>query len=385
VTREEAAIRGDGQLPEYETSRRRSGAVVPVPAGRRVTIRDVARLSGMSVATVTRTFQESPRVGRDARRRVEEAAGLLGYRPDPVAQALASGRSLTDLGLTIGFLVPSLGDRFWGEVADGIEERAARFGFSVILATSHGDSTRARNALRILGDKGVEGVITAGSAPSEGRQVVEINPEDLLTPDDLVKAALFETGPSRVEAIVSRRRGQFEVVFDDFAGARLAVEYLTALGHERVAFVGLAPTRSAVMRALGLRHGLDEANLRASAIIACEPNLEATEQAVSALLRSSARPTAIVAYDDIVAIAAIRVGHALGMDIPRDLSVLGFDDIDVAAYLEPPLTTVRQPKKLMGAAAVEMLLGRPDPELPVTRRLLGGELVIRGSTSIPGP
>ncbi len=344
--------------------------------GRSLTIKDVARLAGVSVASVTRTFQESPHVSADTRRRVLEAAEVLGYRPHFAAQALATGTSRT-----IGLLVPTLADRFWGEVADGIETAAAEAGYSVILATSHGNPTRALQSFRLLLDKGVDGVIAAGSLPADVSVSVVINPEGPLRSDDLFAAAgMPDAGPGDWLEASSVGALNKEVVFDDLAAAAAAVEHLIALGHTQIAFVGGARSRTAAMRIVGFRHALQEQGLRPRAVIECEASLASSREAADALLSAPQRPSGVVAYDDVVAIAVMRAAHALGLAVPGDLSVVGFDDIDIAAFVEPPLTTIRQPKRQMGEVAVELLLqGILGVATPSTRKLTG-ELVVRGST-----
>lgn len=346
----------------------------------RCTIKDVARLAGVSVASVTRTFQGSTHVSDDLRRRVLEAAERLGYRPHHAAQALATGTSRA-----IGLLVPSLGDRFWGEVADGIERAAAEAGYSVILATSHGQPARARESLRLLLDKGVDGVIAAGSLPRVLPVSVLVNPEEPLGADDLFDAAgMAEVGRSDQDGFARGSAANREVVFDDLAAAASAVGHLTDLGHTRIAFVGAARSRTAAMRIVGFRQGLQARGLQPMAILECDASLTASRLAAESLLSTADRPTGVVAYDDVVAIAVMRAAHGLGLAVPGDLSVVGFDDIDIAAFVEPPLTTIRQPKREMGETAVELLLqglaGSPGP----SRRKLHGELIVRGSTGPAG-
>jgi LacI family transcriptional regulator len=348
-------------------------------AGRRLTIKDVARLAGVSVATVTRTFQGSPHVSDALRQRVLEAADALGYRPHAAAQALATGTSRT-----IGLLVPSLGDRFWGEVADGIERAAAQAGYSVILATSHGPAARARESFQLLLDKGVDGVIAAGALPGVVPVAVIINPEEPVGSDDLFAAAGMaepERGLDGAAGLADAGIG--EVAFDDLAAAAAAVEHLAGLGHRRIAFVGGARSRTAAMRIVGFRHALQVRGLPVAAVVECEASLAASRQAAEALLATDQRPSGVVAYDDVVAIAVMRAAHALGLSVPRDVSVVGFDDIDIAAFVEPPLTTIRQPKREMGEAAVALLLDRLQGVAGPSKRRLQGSLVVRGSTGTP--
>ena len=341
----------------------------------------MARLAGVSVASVTRTFQGSPHVSDELRRGVLEAAETLGYRPHHAAQSLATGTSRT-----IGLLVPSLGDRFWGEVADGIERAAAEAGYSVILATSHGQPARARQSFRLLLDKGVDGVIAAGALPGVVPVSVLINPEEPLGSDDLFAAAGLQE-VERGDELGAAGGGTIhrEVAFDDLAAAAAAVEHLVGLGHTRIAFVGAARSRTAAMRIVGFRHALQARRLQPAAVVECEASLTAGRQAAEALLSTADRPSGVVAYDDVVAIAVMRAAHALGLSVPGDLSVVGFDDIDIAAFVEPPLTTIRQPKREMGETAVTLLLEGLRGTPGSSKRKLHGELVVRGSTGPAAP
>lgn len=351
------------------------------------TINDVARLSGVSAATVTRALQGYPRVRATTRRRVEEAAAVLGYRPHTLARALVTGSSQT-----IGLLIPSSGDRFWAEVAVGAEERAREAGLSVLLAHSENDPQRAARMLDVFLGKRVDGILlTAGAA---GEQLLTQNPgrpptvvvgwESPLRENEL-EAAQRLSPRAMIDALEARAlaSGLDRVFFDDVAAAREATAHVLALGHRRVAFVGAGTRASATLRLLGYRLALEEHGLSASEMVECAPTLEGGREGANRVLRRPDRPTALIAYDDLVAIGVLRCAHALGLQVPSDVSVVGFDDIDVAAYVEPPLTTIRQPKRVMGRRGLELLLGQPATDKPIEERLVGS-LMIRESSG-PAP
>jgi LacI family transcriptional regulator len=356
-----------------------------------VTIVDVARISNVSPATVTRALQGHPRVLPETRLRVEQAAQKLGYRPDSIAQALATGATNT-----IGLLVPSSGDTFWGEVAAGVEAEAAERGISVLFANGHGDPERQRQMLDVFLRKRVDAVIVAAAAgrPHEwlARERTEL-PVVLIAWDAAVDAEEFaraQTAPLE-RAIASVTTLELpgphyaHIAFDAMDDGSLAAQHLSALGHERIAFIAGKPQQSSLLRLLGFRTALERASLRPGPIVTCEESLEGGRQAALELLRShSARPTAIVAYNDLLAIGAIRAAHALGIRVPEDLSVVGCDDIDFAAFVEPPLTTVAQPRQKVGRLAIRLIYEQePDREKAV-RLLEAGTLVVRESTaSVP--
>jgi DNA-binding LacI/PurR family transcriptional regulator len=353
-----------------------------------VTIADVAQLSGVSVATVTRALQQSPLVRPATRERVERAVAELGYRPHWFAQALAMRTSRT-----IGLLIPSSGDSFWGQVVAAAERRAGQAGYSVLLANSHADPAAEARAIDLFVNRRVDGMILAGTVGREATwfdgsepqaiPIVTVNGETSLGP-----AQLDATAEPVDRAIARVRRAQqrsklSSISLDDFAASRHVVEHLIAMGHRRIAFAGVAASRTAVSRILGFRQALQNAGLQPAGFASGPLMLETGRQAAQQLLSASPAPTAIVAYDDLVAIGVMRGVRAIGRHVPGDVSVVGFDDIDVAEFVDPPLTTVRQPKDEMGRLAVEMVLRSVPGSSQKETQMLQGELVPRGSVGPP--
>jgi DNA-binding LacI/PurR family transcriptional regulator len=376
---------GTGAWTARHTGRNRAPAV---------TIKDVARASGVSPATVTRVLNNHPAVRRETGDRVRRAIATLGYRPDSIARAL-----VTRSTRTVGVLVPSSGDSFWGEVVAAIEGRAIEEGFSVFLANAHGDLESEVRAIDLFLSRQVDGII-ATSTPATPRNyqgwfangflpprpIVRINWDVPFSPRQL-QAARREP-VQRVRASINRvvRSSRFaEVIFDDFCGAVEATRHLVSLGHRRIGFVGLTTLRPAMLRYLGFRSALEERDLTPSITVECPGTLDAARAAARTIMTSSPRPpTAIVAYDDIVAIGVIRGLHSHGISVPDDVSVVGFDDIEWAEYIEPPLTTVRQPKSDMGRLAMEIVLRHRGRQADHAIHRLAGELIVRSSTA-PAP
>ncbi|MGH3276478.1 MAG: LacI family DNA-binding transcriptional regulator [Streptosporangiaceae bacterium] len=348
-----------------------------------VTIADVARLSGFSAATVTRALQQSPLVRPATRQSVERAVEQLGYRPHWFAQALASRTSRT-----IGLLIPSSGDSFWGQVVTGAERRATEAGFSVLLANAHDDPVLESRATDLFLGRRVDGMILAGTVGREvswfaaGQPpvpVVKVNWETSFSPARLdVIAEPVDALLARVRR-AHRRSAISSISVDDFGAARRLTEHLIASGHRRMAFAGVATSRTAILRLLGFRKALMEAGLEPAGFVAGPQTLETGREAALTLLSARVAPTAIVAYDDMVAIGVMRGVRADGRRVPDDISVVGFDDIEVAEFVDPPLTTVRQPKEAMGRLAVEVVLRGVAGSVPKETHLLQGELVRRGS------
>ena len=172
------------------------------------------------------------------------------------------------------------------------------------------------------------------------------------------------------------------IAFDDLGAARLATTYLTGLGHRSFVHLRGPNVRSSLLRLLGYRQALTEAGLWPQPVLtAAEPVMQSREAAVAGFLKTARPPVAMVAYDDMSAVAALHAAHRAGWRVPEDLSVVGIDDIQFAAYTNPGLTTVAQPKHRLGALAVDAVLERDAAEVTV----LDGELVIRESTSACAP
>jgi DNA-binding LacI/PurR family transcriptional regulator len=355
---------------------------------RPATIRDVARLSGVSIATVTRTYQNSPRVRPETSARVLQVAHQLRYRPDANARALVTGKSSA-----IGLLIPSLLEDYWGEIADSIERSAAGRGLSLVLASSRGEPEREAAMIDLLLGKRLDGIIVAGGAgdPAElpGRTgpqppVVVLDWDSPAQAHQLELAGAAPLTARLFQMTETALAGSWKahLSLDDVAGGRLIGRHLLDLGHRSIAFVAGTPTRrSSLLRLLGLRSSLDEAGQQLQCVLAAEDTFHGGRIVGGQLLAGQNRPTAIVCYSDMLAIGLIDAAHKLGLDVPGELSVTGYDDIEVSGYLDPPLTTIRNPKRELGELAVHCLLEESGSE--PTERKLTGSLVVRDSTGAP--
>lgn len=354
---------------------------------RPVTIKDVAQLSGVSAATVTRALQGHPRVLPATRARVEDAATRLGYRPDHAARTLVTG-----ISRTIGLLVPTIRDPYWAEVAAGIEPRAAEDGFAVLIASGYGDPVRAGQTLEVLLGNRVDGIIVTTSAGvAEPRLTQAMGLPTVLVGLDPPVGTLELEGARSAPVATLLEAGQRHrlgarlphVSFDDVNAGELATRHLIELGHRRIAFLAGPPTLATVLRIAGVRRVLEETGLVLSSVSAGGDTFEQGCAAGLELLHGDRDFTAIIAFNDLLAAGVVRAARTLGIDVPGEVSVVGFDDIMLARLFEPALTTVRAPKYEMGARATQLLFEHMQSEPQMDWDLLCGSLVVRDSTAPP--
>jgi LacI family transcriptional regulator len=333
----------------------------------RVTVREVAQRAGVHAGTVSRALNPSRRhlLSVETVERVERAALELGYSANRLASGLRSARSFS-----VGVLIPDLTNPFFPPMVRGIEDRLLPHGYTALLANTESELERERRSVAALAARQVDGLIFAPSPPA-GALVRELVADG--TPLVLVNR--------RVEAVAA-----FAVTPDDRRGAALAVAHLVARGHRRIAHLG-GP--QALSPALDRREGLLAA-LAASGI-ALDPRLEAfadsfTEGAgvapTRALLASGVPFTAVVAANDLLAVDCIDTLRAAGLECPRDVSVVGFNDMPFAERIRPPLTTVRNSPYEIGRQAAGLLLEQiEEPGVAPRTVVLSPTLVERGSTA----
>ncbi|HEV8340569.1 MAG TPA: LacI family DNA-binding transcriptional regulator [bacterium] len=326
------------------------------------TVRDVARRAGVSPSTVSRILTGITPVSPEKRQRVERAIRRLGYRPNALARGLKQRRSYS-----IGLLIPDITNPYFAEAAKGVEEAAQRGGFAVLLCDSENDLGREARYLEVLRERQVDGLIfvTAGDG-----------------------AGLLRSWQGRPLVVMDREvpgLAADSVSTDNARGAYDITRVLLERGHRHVAFLAgpqtLAPAR---LRLRGYRRALREFKIpiRPDLIHNAGFTVEGGRTAMQAVLRSSLRPTAVVASSDVMALGAVQAIEDAGLRVPADISVVGFDDIPVAALVRPPLTTVAQPVRQMGEAAVRLLLEQfaEGGRAPGPRRiLLQPRVIIRES------
>ncbi|MDR7419534.1 MAG: LacI family DNA-binding transcriptional regulator [Armatimonadota bacterium] len=301
-----------------------------------MTIRDVARRAGVSPATVSRVLNASSHpVSEWGRRRVLTAARQLSYIPNLLARSL-----LTHETAAIGVLIPDVSNPYYAAVLRGVEDAIGPSGRTVILCNTDRDPAKQRLYLRALMERRVDGIIVAGG--TFGRPEMAI------------------TGRALAVVMIGQHRVRFPSVrVDNVAAAAVATEHLLNLGHRRIAcLAGPSVSLTAADRVTGYRRALVAAGVPVDPALIREVGFTptGTRESVRALFGATARPTALLAPNDQVAIGVIRALHELGLRVPADVSVVGFDDTPVASYTVPSLTTVAIPMHDLGRTAVELLV-----------------------------
>ncbi|MFB4370340.1 MULTISPECIES: LacI family DNA-binding transcriptional regulator [unclassified Pseudomonas] len=329
------------------------------------TIKDVAARAGISYTTVSHVVNGTRPVSDQVRSKVEAAIAELGYVPSGVARSLrvrATG--------TLGLLLPNASNPYFAELARGIEDHAERNGYSVILCNSDDDIDKQLRYLRVLLERRIDGLIVATVASDAAfAQALAA----LRVPLVLVDRSLEGVSADQLRV-------------DHEQGAYLATRHLLELGHRRIVCIGgPASTQVVQLRAGGYRRALDEAGIEAQAVVDCAFTSPAGHAAAQVLLAGEQRPTAIFAGNDMIALGVLRAAAERGLQVPQQLSVVGFDDIEVSRYLHPALTTVGQRIGQLGEQAAERLLARiRKPGLTAEQRLIEPTLMLRESTAAIG-
>ena len=335
-----------------------------------VSIKDIAQAAGVSHSTVSRALKGTGRMAPATRERIRRIAQELGYTPSLVARSLVTQRTHT-----LGLVVTTIADPFHTEVVRGVEERAREAGYSLLLAMSNEDPQQEMQAVRSFQERRVDGVIVAASRVGAryGGLLCELGVPIVLINNHVEGANIHS------------------VAHDDYNGARQVMAHLLALGYRRIAYLGNAHGGNAQARRQGgWRDALLEAGLPAPRTLCAEGpdgRVESGQIALERLLTQAARwPEAIFCYNDMMAIGVMHALKARGLRIPDDIALVGFDDIDLARYLDPALTTLAQPRYEMGRQAVEVLLALLDGSTKPRRRItLQGHLVVRASTASAAP
>jgi DNA-binding LacI/PurR family transcriptional regulator len=333
-----------------------------------VSIEDIARAACVSHSTVSRALRDSSLISVEVRARIQELAREMGYTPNAIAQSLQTQQTST-----IGLVVTSIDDPFWGDVMKGVEEVARAAGFSVFLSASHNDPYKEMAIIETFNRRRVDGILIAAS------RITSNNNKHL--------------NSFRVPTVLINSQAESEttllhwVSVDDRKGAHLAVEHLLRLGHRSIGYLGTSNRpRSNRHRLLGYQSTLEANNVAyRDEWVVISPGTEASHEEDVAAGQTSLPSlldvgvTAIFCYNDLIATGVLIACRERGIAVPEELSVIGYDDIKMASYVSPPLTTIHQPKEELGRLAAQVMLDLLQNR-PGQNYLLPPMLVERAST-----
>lgn len=329
------------------------------------TINDVARVAGVSTTTVSHVINETRYVSEELVERVNKAISELNYKPSNLARSLRTRSSGT-----IGIVIPDNTNPFFAEVVRGIEDYCFKEGYSAFLCNSDGMPEKEYHYLNLLREKSVDGLVLVSAGEDEDSQ-------EWLSKND-------------TPFVVIDREVQVEradkVLVDNYSGGLTATRHLIELGHRSIGCItGPSQLTPSWQRLKGytdalINEGLD---VRDELIIPGNFRSDSGHTALERLMKLEGKPTAIFACNDIMAIGAISAARELQITIPEDLSIIGFDDIALASLMVPQLTTIAQPKRLLGETGAKLLLQKIRNESEGSEEVvLQPELVVRQSTAI---
>jgi LacI family transcriptional regulator, galactose operon repressor len=327
------------------------------------TIREVAESAGVSYATVSHVINNTRLVSQETRERVLAAMDALNYHPNELARSLRQGKTHT-----IGLVLPDSANPFFAEISRGIEDEAFKKGYSVFLCNTELDTQRELFYVDVLSKKQVDGIIFVAA----GDQADSL---DFLLRRSMPVVMIDRNVPNvEVDAVLT----------DNQLGGFLATRHLIELGHKRIACIaGPSSITPSAERMIGYRRALEEAGLSydENLILRGDYHAQSGLDITHSILTMNPRPTAIFALNDLMALGALRAAAEANYSVPRDLAVVGYDDLELAQFTNPPLTTIAQPKKEIGAQAVYLLVDRiAQKGRPTSRLVLAPELIIRRST-----
>jgi len=306
-----------------------------------VTIKDIAAELGISATTVSRSLKDDARISKEVREKVKKLARKMGYRPNLMAKSLVSNRSYT-----IGFLVDNLSWSFFSELAENIQNAAEKQGYSVLIYSSQKNAERERAGCESFLSRGIDGLLIYATEAAENEPFY-----DELAQMNIPVVFFNHFGHMNVNCVTT----------DDYDGACKAMRHLRDLGHEKIGYIGSKEDSSIKRQRLGAyRDMVSEFGLPdSSRWIALEEDDPLYGYRVAKEWFGGSRqdrPTALFAQNDMLAFGACRAIAELGLRIPEDVSVIGYDDLDVCNFLHPPLTTVKIPLRQLADSALRFLV-----------------------------
>jgi len=327
-----------------------------------VSIKDIARVAGVSPSTVSRALSDHPRISDETKEHIRRLAKKMGYTPSLLARSLVTRDTAT-----IGVVITSAADPFLARLVMSIEETAQEQGYSVLLSSSYRDSERELENVTSFHGRRTRGIIVIGSQIDNG--YLELR-------DYLSLPIVLSNCPSYPHSVSC----------NNLTGARQAVEHLYQLGHRRIAYIASRRSYgSNLARMTGYQQVLADNGISGDPdlILEGDGTLQGGCQAAQKLIARNQRPTAFFCFNDMTAIGVLNALRRNGIRVPAETSVVGFDDVEFAAYCHPPLTTVQQPTDVMGQRLVHLLLALIQGREDVNSEVLPARLVIRETTGPP--
>lgn len=334
----------------------------------KATIYDVAREAGVSIAAVSQVMNGKGKISEERRGEIIKIMERLNYQPSVIASALTGKKTYT-----LGLLVPDISNPFFAEIARAVEDQGHHMGYSLVICSSDNKDERVERYLNLLQQKSVDAMIIGTGMDNK----------DMLTP--LMERAI-------PIAMIAREMPDIDVhtvVVDDFVGGALSATHLLDLGHRRMAILAEhSKVSSSRERVRGFKSKLEEAgvHLPENSVRNCHYVVaDGKREALELLDQSNPdRPTALFCCNDLLAIGALQAAKQLGLRVPEDLSVIGFDNTILASVTDPPLTTVAQPIEPMGKMVVDLLIQELKKESKAKQRVvMRPELIVRQSTAAP--
>lgn len=333
----------------------------------RITIGELANLAGVSKTTVSRVINNKPDVDSGTRERILSLIEQYGFQPNAFAKAISMKQTNN-----IGLLIPHnaeyvFSNPFYTEVMRGVSTQADEQGYYLLICYAH-----EANYLDIYKQKRVDGFI-------------------LLSPGsfhkNIIESLMVDNVPFVSTAKISSEPGMTFVDVDNFAGASMVMDYLFSLGHTRIAYIGKPTLQSSQDRFAAYKAALERHNISYNPELAMVSDTASTQTGYKStlqLLQLDQPPTAIFLANDVMAIGGINAVHERGLRVPEDISIVGFDDIPLSSYTNPPLTTVHQPAFEKGVRAAQLLITMLESQEPQSSVILPMELVIRQSAAQKG-
>ena len=335
------------------------------------TIKDIARQAGVSHTTVSRALNHSPLISRQTTTRIQKIALEMGYHPSVAARSLKTNRSQV-----IGVIVSHIADPYFSEVLQGIDDVAQENGYSLFIASAQHDTARENSIVQTMREHRVDGVILCSPH---------------FTPEQSSRLNSYNT-PIVAINNQSDEEYRFAIYHDDVDGCLQVCRYLIELGHRKIAYLGnVMAGRSSRERQEGFMQAMGAAGYSVPREYIHQVSGNSPEQGfegVEYFMGLRERPTAVICYNDFMAIGVLKGFQQAGLQVPEDISITGFDNIIYSDYTRPSLTTIDQPKRFLGAEAAKLMFNQlREGSNPMTKetsvKRLPGTLVIRQSTAAP--